>query len=165
MTSNAAVAAAAVGPVLPPRWARLAALGLAAAGLCVSLYLTITHYTTSVTLSCPDTGVINCAKVTTSPESMLLGTVPVAVAGLAFYILMTAACLPWAWRARWRLLAPARLGALAAGIAFVLYLVYTELFTLDAICLWCTSVHVITFALFALVALTMPGRPAGTPEG
>jgi uncharacterized membrane protein len=34
---------------------------------------------------------------------------------------------------------------------FVLYLVYTELITLNAICLWCTSVHVITFALFALV--------------
>jgi len=37
------------------------------------------------------------------------------------------------------------------GIVFVLYLVYTELFTLDAICLWCTIVHVITFLLFALI--------------
>jgi hypothetical protein len=36
---------------------------------------------------------------------------------------------------------------------------------LAALGLWCTSVHVITFALFALVVLTMPGRPAGTPEG
>jgi uncharacterized membrane protein len=34
------------------------------------------------------------------------------------------------------------------------YLVYTELFTLDAICLWCTSVHVITFLLFALVVVS-----------
>jgi uncharacterized membrane protein len=124
----------------------------------VSLYLTIAHYTQSVTLSCPDTGVINCAKVTASPESMLLG-VPVAVLGLAFYVAMTALTSPWAWRAGWPALRWARLGALAAGIAFVLYLVYTELFTLDAICLWCTTVHVITFALFGLIALTATAVP------
>jgi uncharacterized membrane protein len=40
------------------------------------------------------------------------------------------------------------------GAAFVLYLIYTELFTLDAICPWCTSVHVITLLLFALVVPT-----------
>jgi uncharacterized membrane protein len=44
------------------------------------------------------------------------------------------------------------------GIGFVLYLVYTELFTLNAICLWCTSVHVLTFLLFALV---VAGAAAG----
>jgi uncharacterized membrane protein len=32
----------------------------------------------------------------------------------------------------------------------VLYLVYTELFTLDALCLWCTAVHAITFLLFVV---------------
>ena len=36
----------------------------------------------------------------------------------------------------------------------MLYLVYTELFTLDAICLWCTGVHVITFLLFALIVFS-----------
>jgi uncharacterized membrane protein len=40
---------------------------------------------------------------------------------------------------------------MVVGIVFVLYLVYTELFTIKAICLWCTSVHVITFALFVLI--------------
>jgi uncharacterized membrane protein len=37
---------------------------------------------------------------------------------------------------------------------FVLYLIYTELFTLDAICLWCTTVHVITFLLFGLIVFS-----------
>jgi uncharacterized membrane protein len=41
----------------------------------------------------------------------------------------------------------------------VLYLVYTELFTLDAICPWCTSVHVITFLLFALVVVSATASP------
>jgi uncharacterized membrane protein len=37
----------------------------------------------------------------------------------------------------------------------VLYLVYVELFVLDAICLWCTVVHVLSIALFAIIALGM----------
>lgn len=32
----------------------------------------------------------------------------------------------------------------------MLYLVYVELFQVDAICLWCTAVHVLAFALFAV---------------
>jgi uncharacterized membrane protein len=43
----------------------------------------------------------------------------------------------------------------AVGMVFVLYLIYTELFTLNAICLWCTSVHVITFLLFGLIVFSV----------
>ncbi len=38
-------------------------------------------------------------------------------------------------------------------MAFVLWLVYAELFVIDAICLWCTVVHVVAFALFVIVVL------------
>jgi uncharacterized membrane protein len=85
---------------------------------------------------------------------MLFGTVPVALLGLLFYLFMTAVNTPWAWRANPPGLQRARLGSLIAGIAFVLYLIFTELFSLDAICLWCTSVHVITFLLFVLVMVS-----------
>jgi uncharacterized membrane protein len=142
-----------------PLWQQVSTLVLSAGGLGVSLYLTVAHYTTSVTLACPDTGVVNCEKVTTSPQSMLFGVFPVATLGLVFYVAMVALTTPWAWRAPWPALRWARLGALAAGIAFVLYLVYTELFTLDAICLWCTSVHVITLLLFALVVVSATASP------
>jgi uncharacterized membrane protein len=134
-----------------PPWLQLTTLVLSLAGLGVSLYLTIAHYTTPTTLTCPDTGIVNCEKVTTSPQSVLFGTVPVALLGLLFYLFMTAVNSPWAWRANWPAVRWARLGALIAGLAFVLYLIYTELFTLNAICLWCTSVHIITLLLFALV--------------
>ena len=40
------------------------------------------------------------------------------------------------------------------ALAMVLYLVWAEFFGVSAICLWCTSVHIITFLLFALVAFT-----------
>jgi uncharacterized membrane protein len=42
----------------------------------------------------------------------------------------------------------------------VIYLVYAELFQINAICLWCTTVHVVTFALFVAVLMAESGRKA-----
>jgi uncharacterized membrane protein len=36
-------------------------------------------------------------------------------------------------------------------MGFVLYLIYVELIQIGNICLWCTSVHAITFLLFVLL--------------
>jgi uncharacterized membrane protein len=137
----------------PPRWLQWSTLVLALAGLGVSTYLTIAHYTAAVTLACPNTGVINCQKVTTSPESSVFG-IPVAVLGLAFYLFLVAIMSPWAWRSRRREVALVRLASLVVGIGFVVYLIYAELFEINNICLECTSVHVITFALFVLTVLS-----------
>jgi uncharacterized membrane protein len=144
-----------------PLWMQMSTLALSLGGLGMSLYLTIAHYTTAVTLACPDTGAINCEKVTTSPQSVVFGVFPVALIGLIFYVFMAAVTMPWAWRATWPTLRWARLSSLIAGIGFVVYLIYTELFTLDAICLECTTVHVITLALFALVLYASVSEPAG----
>jgi uncharacterized membrane protein len=35
----------------------------------------------------------------------------------------------------------------------VLYLIYAELFIIGSICLYCTSVHTITFVLFVLTVI------------
>lgn len=120
-------------------------------GLGVSIYLTIAHYDTSVSLACPDTGVVNCAKVTSSSESMVFGIFPVAVLGLAFYVFMAAVNSPLGWRLNRREVSWLRLGSVVIGMGFVLYLVYAEVIQIGNICLWCTSVHVVTFALFALL--------------
>jgi uncharacterized membrane protein len=159
------MAALAARATATPLWMQLSTLALSLGGLGVSLYLTVAHYATAVALACPDTGVINCEKVTTSPQSVVFG-VPVALLGLIFFVFMAAMTTPWAWRAAWPALRWARLGSLIAGIGFVVYLVYTELFTLDAICLECTTVHVITLALFALVvyASTATLEPAGAAQ-
>ena len=145
----------------PPPWARLTTLILALAGLGVSIYLTITHYSTSVTLACPDTGTINCEKVTTSPESIVFG-IPVAVLGLAFFVFMVTVNNPLAWRSPLRAIHLARVFSVIAGIGFVIYLIYVELFEVNAICLWCTSVHIITFALFVLILFSAAAW--GLPE-
>ena len=141
----------------PLLWFQLTTWILSLAGLGVSVYLTIAHYNTAVTLACPASSTINCEKVTTSPESMVFG-IPVAVLGLAFYLFLAVANSPWAWRNTWPPLRWARVASMVAGILFVLYLIYAELFSIRAICLWCTSVHVITFILFVLIVF---GAAAG----
>ncbi len=120
-------------------------------GLGASIYLTIAHYDTSITLACSDKGLINCTEVTTSPESMVFGIFPVAVLGLAFYVFMVAVNSPWGWRLSRPAVRWLRLGSVIAGMGFVLYLIYAEVDLIHAICLWCTSVHVATFLIFALL--------------
>ncbi len=157
--SPAAAAAAVAAPVRPatriaPVWLQLTTWILSLFGLGMSSYLTITHYDSAVPLACSDNGVINCALVTSSPQSMVFGIFPVAVLGLAFYVFLAVANSPWAWRSKYPQVAMVRLASMIVGIGFVLYLIYTELFTLDHICLLCTSVHVITFLLFVLILIS-----------
>jgi uncharacterized membrane protein len=141
------------GPAGPPSWLQWTTWILSIGGLGVSIYLTIAHFNTAVTLACPATSTVNCEKVTTSPESYAFG-IPVAVLGLAFYLFLAVANSPWAWRVTWPPLRWARVGSIVVGILFVLWLVYAELFKIGAICLWCTGVHVITFALFVLIVFS-----------
>ncbi|MHB8452554.1 MAG: vitamin K epoxide reductase family protein [Mycobacteriales bacterium] len=148
-----------------PAWLPVLAVGLALAGLGVAGYLTAAHYTEPTLLACPEHGLINCTKVTTSAQSRVFG-VPVALLGLLFYAAILPLQVPAAWRARSQWVHRARLAAVAAGMIFVLYLVYTELFTLDAICLYCTAVHVITLALFTTVVIgTAVASSGADPAG
>jgi uncharacterized membrane protein len=156
LTQRNRTRAAAASRLQAPRWAVLGSPLASAAGLGVSIYLSIAHYTTTVTLACPQTATVNCEKVTSSAESTFLG-IPVALLGAAYFAVMLVLCLPVAWRVadsgpgralRW-LRAVAALG----GIGFVAWLVYAELFVIDAICLWCTTVHALTFILFGIIAL------------
>jgi len=132
-----------------PAWIRVAAPLLCLAGLGVAAYLTEAHYNAHVVLACPNTGIVNCSKVTESRQSVVLG-VPVALLGLLYFVAITPLHLPAAWNSGSTAVRAGRVAAAGAGIAMVLYLVYTELFTLDAICVWCTAVHVITFLLFVV---------------
>jgi len=139
---------------MPARWRTVAALVLSIAGLGVSTYLTITHFLPGA-LVCSGSGLVNCARVTTSRQSYFLG-VPVAIWGLAFYVAMTVANLPVLWRMQDRRVHILRLLMAIGGMGFVLYLVSAELLIIKNICLWCTAVHAITFLLFVLMVATVP---------
>jgi uncharacterized membrane protein len=139
----------------PPPWLQWTTFVLAIVGFGVSAYMTFEHYTGNKTLACSSNSVVNCAAVTTSPESVVFNVFPVAVLGLVFYAWLLVVMSPWAWRARARRreITWLRLASMVTGVGFIIYLIYVELFQVDKICLECTSVHVITFALFVLTAL------------
>jgi uncharacterized membrane protein len=161
---GAAVRPAGVKPAgaAGPRWLPLTTFILSLIGLGLSVYLTITHYTDTAPAGCPANSTFNCVKVTTSPESIIFGIFPVAVLGLAFYVFMVAINSPWAWRLDLDLIRWARLAGVITGIAFVLYLIYVELLKVDAICEYCTGVHIITFLLFGLIMFSTASRSAAT---
>ena len=146
-----------------PMWLQLTTFVLALAGLGVSTYLTVAHFTESALLGCSESGVVNCTKVTTSPQSYVFG-IPVAVLGLAFFVFAVAVMSPWAWQWQWRRreVGLIRLASVVVGIGFVIYLLYAELFIIGSICLYCTSVHAITFVLFLLTVFAAAAW--GIPE-
>ena len=143
----------------PPRaggasgWAALAVCVL---GTFASAYLTYEHFSRSTSLACPESKRINCTKVTTSAWSHVAG-VPVALLGLLFFLAMLALCVPALWRER--RLDVLRVAAVGAGMLFVLYLIWAELYRIEAICLWCTFVHVCTLALLGIVTWRWIAEP------
>lgn len=127
---------------------RYACFILSLIGLGISIYLTIAHFTSSSILACPNTGTINCTKVTTSAQSYFL-KVPVAIWGSAFYLYLSLLNSPIGFKRQ--NLRTLRLISLILGVIFVLYLISAELLVIDSICLWCTSVHLVTILLFGAV--------------
>jgi uncharacterized membrane protein len=165
---SAETPAAAARPSGPPRWLQAVSLLLAITGLGVSAYETYAHFNGSHLAGCPSNGqgTFDCTAVITSPQSMVFGVIPVAILGLAFYVLLAAMMTPWAWRMRRPGVAWLRLASVTGGMGFVLYLVYAELYQIGQVCEYCTVVHVTTFALFAITVVSAaiwglsPAKPA-----
>ena len=121
-------------------------------GLGVSIYLTILHFAPTA-LVCPlgtTGGVIDCAKVVTSPQSIVFG-IPVAILGLAYFVPMMALTTPVAWRSSNPLVAPTRFSMTIISMGFICYLIYAELYEIHSICIWCTAVHFLSFVVFVAV--------------
>lgn len=126
------------------RAARAVAVVAALLGTAASVYLSVEHYSGGTSFACPESATVNCLKVTTSRWSVIAG-VPVAVLGLAYFAVMTVAVAVPLHARRLRLL---RVAAAGVGVLAALYLVFVELFEVDAICLWCTAVHLCALVLF-----------------
>ncbi len=138
------------GDILRGRpWRPFAIGGICVAGFAISIYLLIVHYQPGA-LICTNSGVVNCSKVLTSPSSVIFG-IPVPIFGLVFFLGMGVICLPVAWRVEASWLAWGRIAAAIVGIGMVIYFVAQEALVLHTICLWCTGVHVLTFAIFLII--------------
>ena len=124
------------------RTLRVAVAALAAVGTAVAAYLTYARFA-DATIACTTGG---CEAVQSSDYAELAG-MPVAVLGLAAYLFVLGTALFTFDLARVA-------GAVAAvsGALFAAYLLYAQLFLIDAVCQWCVASDlVIALLAFACV--------------
>jgi uncharacterized membrane protein len=127
-------------------WPKVA-LFASLAGLAISIYLTVVHYST-IPLACPASGVVNCEQVLTSRYAVILDSgVPTSAAGIVWFAVSAVLAL-----LRRRL---AQLVWSSIGLATGLFLVYVEIVQLGAVCIWCTAAHAMVLLIF-LIALPRP---------
>jgi uncharacterized membrane protein len=141
-------------PSEQPLWLQVTSMVLAVIGLAISAYETYAHFNGNHLAGCPTGGgTFNCAAVITSSQSMVFGVIPVAILGLAFYVVAVPLFSPWGWRLERRAVHQLRLASAIAGMGFVMYLIYAEL-QIGSICEYCTGVHVVTFLLFCITVFS-----------
>ncbi|HWW14066.1 MAG TPA: vitamin K epoxide reductase family protein [Candidatus Dormibacteraeota bacterium] len=122
---------------------------LATLGIVVSALALREHYRTEGDSPCSINERWDCGIVNHSPYAMVPGTgIPVAVLGIAGYLLMAAL----AWRRAWRAL----LAAALAGLAFSLYLAHIEAHVLGVWCIYCViSLGIISLISFLALGMTV----------
>jgi uncharacterized membrane protein len=136
--------------------AQVAIAVMALIGLGISIYLTVVHYDTKVSLVCTAGGLVNCGNVTTSAWSVVPGTaIPVTIPGMLWFVVSGGLAVLGLWRLRAGRQEPARLPLAQViwglgGLLFVIYLIYCEAVLVHNICEWCTAVHALTFLTFIL---------------
>jgi uncharacterized membrane protein len=129
---------------------RVAAIGVALAGLGIAGYLTVVHYAGGTPVCAVAHG---CATVQQSDYAAFAG-VPVAVLGLLGYagILASLARDGESWRAAAAFLS-------LVGLGFSAWLTYVEIEVLQAICIWCVGSAICMALLTVLTIYRMLGSP------
>mgnify|MGYP001173996675 FL=1 len=137
---------------------RVIALVLAVVGVGITTYLTYKHYSGGK-VGC--SVVHGCEIVLNSKYSKLLG-VPLSLFGLIGYVLIAAGLLVDGERGRMLSAFFAMVGMLQS-----LYLLYREVFTLDAFCMWCLGSLAVMSILLPITIWRLLKDPAlsAPPDG
>lgn len=126
------------------------------AGIGIAIYLTSVHYE-NVPLVCSDKGLVDCARVLSSPYSVVPGTsIPITIPGLLWAVVSAALAVFALYRRderRW--ISVAQFGWALVGMLTVLYLVYVEIVRLHTICAWCTAMHVLILLMFLVTIVQL----------
>jgi uncharacterized membrane protein len=123
------------------------------AGLAISVYLTVVHFST-IPLACPANAVVNCEQVLSSRFAVIGGSaLPTSAAGIVWFAISAGLAL---LRRRQALLAWASIGLVTA-----LFLVYVEIVQLGAICVWCTATHAMVLLIFLIALMRSEGDRVG----
>ena len=134
---------------------RIVGIAISAVGIAIAGYLTYVHYA-GISPVCEIAH--GCEKVQTSEWSKV-GGVPVALLGLLGYVAILAALsIPG------ELAMTAAAGLAVVGAGFSAYLTYREVFTIEAICIWCVASAILMVAL-AILTVVRLARQAPGPVG
>jgi vitamin-K-epoxide reductase (warfarin-sensitive) len=135
---------------------RYAFVFLAVVGIVASSLALREHYRTEGFAPCDINAKWDCGIVNQSPYAML-GGIPVAVIGIAGYLLMGALALKRAYRLL--------LGAAVLGLGFSLYLAHVERDILGVWCVYCViSLGTITLMSVLALATVLGQSVRHTPE-
>lgn len=115
-----------------PNWILASILILASLGFIDATYLTVSHYA-GVDLYCGTSG--GCGVVTTSAYSTMFG-IYMAVYGMLYYLSILALTVIYIDTKNNKILKPLMIIPVL-GFLFSLYLVYLQLFVINAICRYC----------------------------
>ena len=121
---------------------RIAAGGVALAGIVVAGYLTWVHFDDAA-LVCVAGG--GCETVQQSDYAEIVG-IPVAALGLAAYSIVLGLVV---WDTPTARLGAAMLALI--GLLFGMYLLSLQLFVIDAVCVWCMANDVVIAPLLAVL--------------
>jgi uncharacterized membrane protein len=133
-------------------------VALASLGVLVSIYMTIYKLTSNNSM-CLGSG--DCSTVNASPYSMVYG-IPVALLGVVGYAAILG-ILMMETRAGKFIKQNATLGVFGlsvTGFAFTLYLVYLEIFVIEALCPFCITSQITMTILFVITIIRLVRQPA-----
>ena len=129
---------------------KIALIILAIIGVADSAYLTVSHYINVI----PECSITQgCEQVLTSQYATVWG-IPVALGGALYYTALFLLAF-WYMALNDRRLAKYSLGVSGIGLIATLYLVYLQLFVINAICQFCMVSAVITLLFFSVNAYVL----------
>lgn len=111
-------------------------------GIIITIYLTWVHYTL-VQVACPETNVINCAKVLSSAYSTVYH-VPLTLFGLFYFLVFFIVSFFKKYEIFLFIFS-------IIGVLSVFALVYIEIGIIKSICIYCSSIHLLVLLIFFIL--------------
>ena len=122
-------------------------------GICISAYLTYSHFTQIETICLPG---MHCDEVLSSPYSEMWG-IPVYLLGFLMYVVMSMLGMAFYWGVGFKRNTTALLIYVVSLSAFLfnLYLYYLEIFVIHAFCTWCVASSLIVLSLLVISCINL----------
>ena len=132
-------------------WLYIASLALVVIGICISGYISYTRLT-NTSVQCVESGAFNCELVQSSTYSKIAG-IPIAYLGFLTYLVLGGLLLLQNRIAFLRSYGVMlQFGIVLFAFLFSMWLVYLQVFQLEALCPWCLA-HEVTMSILFFITI------------